>query len=801
VSFRVNRSTGPGPYSVGGLRSRAEILVDSWGVPHIYAASTYDAFFVQGFNAARDRLWQIDLWRRRGLGLLSEVFGPSYVERDRAARLFLYRGGMHLEWLCYGSDTKRIVTAFVNGINEYVKLVERRPELLPEEFEIMGYGPALWSPEDVVRIRSHGLTQNVRNEVYRALVLRDFGPGVEAIRSGLEPPWKVTVPEGLNLDLIPVDVLEVYELATSGVEFAEDTPKTTPATAKEAALARRQQRGQEGSNNWAISPDRTATGRPILANDPHRDQSVPSLRYVAHLVAPGLNVIGAGEPALPGVSIGHNERVAFGMTVFSIDQEDLYIYETNPENPSEYRYKGRWEPMETEQQSIPVNGGNPAEVELKYTRHGPVIREDPEKRTAFAVRAAWLEPGMAPYLGSIEYMRAGNWNEFLAAMNRWGAPGENQVYADTEGNIGWKPAGLTPIRPNWDGLLPVPGDGRYEWENFLDMDELPVEFNPSRGWIATANEMNLPEGYPYRERKIGFEWYAPFRYQRIAEVLETARDHTLRNSADLQTDYLSMPARAIVARLRGLRSEEQKVEVALEMLRGWDCILAADSAPATLFEVWYRLHLRPTLQARAVAEAAPTGDLIEAVAAATPLDEEIGEVRADPRLLENPDGRLGPNSEKVLTEVMLSTLKDAIQHIERLLGPDREGWEWGKLHHALLVHPLSPLVDEEIRERLDVGPLPRGGSGDTVGSTPYRLEDFRQIGGASWRVVVDVGAWDNSLAMNSPGQSGDPQSHHYSDLFVRWAEDDAFPLLFTDEAISAATPHRIVLEPAGAGKT
>jgi len=798
----MDRSTRSESYPVVGLESPAEILVDSWGVPHIYAASAYDAFFVQGFNAARDRLWQIDLWRRRGLGLLSEVFGPSYVEQDRAARLFLYHGKMHREWLAYGSDTKRVVTAFVDGINEYVGLVARRPDLLPEEFETMGYRPALWSPEDVVRIRSHGLTQNARSEVARALVLRDFGPKVEAVRSRLEPPWEVTVPEGLDLNLIPDDVLEVYDLATSGVEFTEGVPKTTSANAAGyTALARRTQRGQEGSNNWVIAPDRTATGRPILANDPHRDQSVPSLRYATHLVAPGLNVIGAGEPALPGISIGHNGKIAFGLTIFSIDQEDLYVYETNSENPGEYRYEGRWEPMEVEKQAIPLKGRRPVEVELKYTRHGPVVYEDAEKRVAFALRAAWLEPGMAPYLGSIEYMRAENWEEFSAAMNRWGAPGENQVYADIEGNIGWKPAGLTPVRPNWDGLLPVPGDGRYEWDGFLDMDELPVKFNPSQGWIATANEMNLPDDYPYRERKIGFEWYTPFRYRRIAEILEKAQNHTVSDSVDLQNDYLSVPAREIVARVRRLHSEDQETQDALEMLKTWDCVLAADSAPAALFEVWYRLYLRPALLARAVAEVAPPEDLAEAVTAATPFDEEVGEVRADPQLLEAPHGRLGPEPEKVLTEIFLSTLKEAVGHVERLLGLDREVWQWGKLHHASLVHPFSRLVDEETRKRLDIGPVSRGGSGDTAGCTPYRTEDFRQTGGASWRVVVDVGAWDNSLAMNSPGQSGDSRSRHYSDLFVRWAEDDAFKLLFTDEAIRAATEHRIVLEPTGREKT
>ena len=445
---------------MSGPEAPVEILIDSWGVPHIYASSTYDAFFAQGFNAARDRLWQIDLWRRRGLGLLSEAFGPTYLEQDRAARLVLYRGSMREEWPAYGSDAERVVTAFVNGINEYVRLTETRPDLLPIEFGMIGYRPALWSPEDVVRIRSHGLYRNVTDEIARTLTMRDFGPEVEALRSHLEPPWDPTVPEGLDLSVIPHDVLRVYELATSPVEFGEDAPGNAGANGA-SFPERRHGRTLEGSNNWVISPARTATGRPILANDPHREQSVPSLRYVVHLVAPGLNVIGAGEPALPGISTGHNGRVAFGFTIFSVDQEDLCIYETNPQNPSEYLYERRWESMEVEKQQIPVKGEKPAEVELKYTRHGPVIYEDFEKHLAFAVRAAWLEPGMAPYLGSIEYMRTKDWDEFLTAMNHWGTPGENLVYADTAGNIGWKPAGFTPIRSNWDGLLPVPGDGRY----------------------------------------------------------------------------------------------------------------------------------------------------------------------------------------------------------------------------------------------------------------------------------------------------------------------------------------------------
>jgi penicillin amidase len=765
-------------YAVGGLRAPVEILVDRWGVPHVYASSPYDAFFAQGFNAARDRLWQIDLWRRRGLGLLSEILGPSFVEKDRAVRLFLYRHDMRTEWLAYGSDTKRVATAFVSGINEYVRLACGDPDLLPEEFRLMGYVPSFWSPEDVARIRSHGLYNNLASEVERALAHGAFGPQVENQRKPLQPPLELTVPEGLDPSLIPSDVLRVYELATAPVEFSGE--QSPPA------------RSLEGSNNWAVSPGRTATGRPILANDPHRAQSVPSLRYAIHLSSPGMDVIGAGEPALPGVSIGHNGKIAFGLTIFSIDQEDLYVYETNPEDPSEYRYRGRWEPMEVERQLIPVKGGDPAEAEFRFTRHGPVIYEDPEKNIAFAVRAAWLEPGTAPYLGSIDYMRARDWDGFLAAMNRWGSPGENQVYADTDGNIGWKPAGLIPRRPNWDGLLPVPGDGRYEWEGFLEADELPVEFNPPRGWVASANEMNLPEGYPHEEKKVGFEWYAPYRYQRIAEVLSANPASSLQDSLRLQADHLSVPARRIVARLRGLNPEDPETALAMRMLTSWDCVLRADSAPAALFEVWYRMHLREALLRRAMERIVEPGRLAEAISRVMRVEDQAGDARVDLEILEELDARLG---QEALTGVILSSLREAVGHMVRLLGADPTAWEWGRLHHAFLVHPLSPLAEGRTRERMDLGPVPRGGSGDTVGNTAYRLEDFRQTGGSSWRVVIDVGGWDDSLFVNSPGQSGDPASPHYADLFRPWSRDEAVPLLYSRRKVEAATERRIILEP------
>jgi penicillin amidase len=762
-------------FIVPGLQAPVDVLIDEWGVSHVYAANSDDLFLAQGWNAARDRLWQLDLWKRRGDGTLAEVLGPEYVSKDRAARLLLYRGDLYEEWLAYASDTKRITSSFVAGVNAWIDTVLADPERLPLEFEALDYQPAHWTPETVVRIRSHGLLRNVRSEVARALFLDRHGAAALALRDRFEPEHELVMPEGLDPSWIDDSVLADYALGTGGVRFESPEQQASwTGTAPEmwSDVAR-------GSNNWAVAPDRTATGRPILANDPHRALAVPSLRYITHLSAPELDVIGAGEPALPGVSIGHNGTIAFGLTVFSIDQEDLYVYETRPGEPPEYLYEGRWEPMRELREPVDVRGAESQEVVLRFTRHGPVLHEDAAAGRAFALRAAWLQPGMAPYLGSIEYMRARDWDGFLAAMNRWGLPGENQVYADVDGNIGWKPGGRAPIRPDWDGLLPVPGDGRYEWAGFYDMDQLPVEANPTRGWVATANQMNLPAGYPHQ---VGFEWAAPYRHSRIAEVLAGDDRLSIDSALRLQTDYSSLPARRLVQALAGLEPANERQAAALVLLREWDGRLAPSSAAAALFEVWLRRHLPDAVWGRK----AELEGLDEAAAEALEGAGSRRTLDLAEQLLAAGDG--------AAQGAILDSLEGAFDEVGELTGAPASDWQWGSLHHSRLEHPLA----EQLRAfgvEPDVGPLPRGGSADTVGNTSYRSSDFRQVSGASFRMVLDVGEWDRSVAMNSPGQSGDPRSPHYADLFEPWAQDRAFPLLYSRDAVLEATRTRLRLLP------
>lgn len=773
-------------YTVPGLEKPAEILIDQWGVPHIYARTHYDAFFVQGFNAARDRLWQIDLWRRRGLGTLSEVFGPTMVKRDEAARLFLYRGDLYREWLAYGSDAKRIAEAFVAGINAYVKLIEQKPELLPVEFRMLQYKPSQWRPEDVIRIRSHGLWRNVGSEVRRAQVACKAGLAADLTRRWLEPEHATKVPEGLDVCDIRDEILSLYNLATGNVTFSKDVLKaaqTGERTALAVAiLAQAQPRDTdvndaEGSNNWTISGKLTATGRPILANDPHRAHSLPSLRYIAHLNAPGLNVIGAGEPGLPGISIGHNERIAFGLTIFHIDQEDLYVEDLNPANPNEVKWMGRWEPMETVEDSIAVRGAAPVKTTLRFTRHGPVIFEDKAKNKAYAIRTAWLEPGMAPYFGSVETMRAQNWDQFLAAMNRWGAPSENQVYADIDGNIGWKPGGLAPIRPNHDGLLPVPGDGRYEWAGYYDMDQLPVEANPARGWIATANHMNIPANNPVPAAKLGMEWVPRWRFERIREMLDRPEKKTLQDMVALQTDYLSIPARKIVLLLKDTQTQDLRVSEAITLLRNWDFRLTAESPAAALFQVWYDRYLGPG---------------VVGLRTATEAIKLIGDIDSNALLavLEHPAGRAQRDA------LFVGTLRNAIAEMEQRQGTNRLQWSWGRLHQMEFNHPLFAALDADSAKQMNLAARPRGGGAFTVNANSYPVSTMKVTGGASFRMVLDVGNWDNALAFNVPGQSGNPKSKHYGDLFDLWSKDTAFPLLYSRAAIEKATEMKIQLTPA-----
>lgn len=774
-----------------GLEAPARITVDRWGIAHVEAASRRDAFFLQGFNAARDRLWQIDLWRKRGLGLMAADFGPGYLEQDKAARLFLYRGDMAAEWAAYGPGGQAACEAFAEGINAYVGLTEREPARLPPEFALMGTRPQRWAAEDVVRIRSHGLTRNALSEVVRQHVLAKGGGGVDFLRKPLEPAHVVVEPVGQDW-LVPLEALDLFRLASAPPTFP---PERLAATLEEAAGWRKVTELGEvlrdldwtGSNNWAVAGARTSSGKPILASDPHRAHAYPSLRYIVHLSAPGLSLIGAGEPAVPGVSLGHNGQAAFGLTIFGADQEDVYVYETHPDDPDRYRHGDGWEPMRIRRERIAVKGYPDQEVALAFTRHGPVLHRDPAARRAVAVRSVWFEPGAAPYLVSLRMMEATTPETFRDGARHWGAPSVNLVYADVSGHIGWIPAGLSPVRSNWDGLLPVPGDGSHEWEGFLragtgDAGELPSIVDPPCGFVFSANEMNLPEGWDHARSPVGFEWIDAARATRIREVLAATGAHDVAASRALQTDAVSIPARRIARLLAPLEALDGDAALGLELLREWDHDGTAESAAGALFEVWWTRHLKPAV----IAALAPDPVLRALLAP--------GDTAGILAALEATDGRWGAEPAAMRDALLLATLAEAVAETRGLLGDHPDGWAWGHLHHGFFAHPLS-LSGKAEAAGWSVGPVPKGGSAPSVMHAGYRPEDFRVTHGASFRMVVDLSDLDASRCMNAPGQSGDPRSPHAGDLTPLWAQGDYVPMLWSKDAVAEAAEHVITLAP------
>lgn len=743
-----------GALGVAGLDSAVEVRRDQWGVPHIYARTQRDLFFAQGFVAAQDRLFQMDLWRRIGEGRLAEVLGPDYVDRDRFARLLKYRGDMSAEWTSYAPDTREIATAFVAGVNAYIRLTRERP---PVEFTLLGYLPDAWTPEvPLQRMAALSMTGNAESEVLRARLVSAIGAQRTNELWPTIPHRDVDPAPNLAFDGISTRSLGAYSAAVGPVRI----PKIV------------------GSNNWVVSGALTTTGKPLLANDPHRYLDNPSLRYLTHLVGPGWNVIGAGEPGVPGIAAGHNERIGFGFTIVGMDQQDVYVETLGPcENGSGrcYLHDGRWKPIRRVLDTIRVKGQAERVVPLEFTEHGPIVHEDGSKdaagRTrAFALRFVGSEPGTAGYLAQISVNRATDWRSFLAAAERWRLPTENLIYADVEGNIGWIAAGLMPKR-HWSGLLPVPGTGGYEWNGFRTVAELPSVLNPPKGFIVTANHDIRPDGYV---TPLNFEFATPFRARRVEEILGGAsgavgRKFSVEDFQRLQHDELSIQARMLVPGLLEAANRAGRASRwEFATLASWDYVMRAGEASPLLFESWKR---------------ALGGLALRRVAGHEAALAILGEGWLDD--WESPDMPLRGYPRAERDQLLLVAMDTALARMRVRMGADTTRWRWGELHTASFPHRITPTFD--------AGTVGRGGDGSTVNSTSGA--DYHQNAGASFREILDVADWDRSVATSVPGQSGQPGSEFYANLLPLWGRGEYFPLVYSRAAVERETKHVLWLNP------
>ena len=755
-----------------GLTDEVEVLRDKYGINHIYANNQDDLFFMQGYLAAKDRLFQFEIWRRQATGTVSEVFGEEELDRDIGTRLFKFRGNMEDELNHYHQDGFEIVSSFVSGINKYIEEINKTPSQLPIEFKLLDIKPEKWTNEDVIS-RHQGLLGNVEQElnIGRAVSLIGEEKVKELMWFHPKDP-DISLDNDLTYEDLKQDILRLYNAYREPIEFKKNYILEKYQSKNDIVFTKPiihiNDEYSIGSNNWAISGDKSFNEYPILANDPHRSLSNPSLRYMAHLVGPGWNVIGGGEPEIPGISIGHNGIGAWGLTVFRTDAEDLYVYDLNPNNDSQYMHKGEWRNFEIINESISVKDKEDVNIELFYSVHGPVTFIDKKRKKAYAVKNGWSEVGGSPYLASLRMDQAKNWEEYREASNYFNIPGENMVWADKYGDIGWQAVGIAPIRKNHSGLVPVSGDGNFEWENYIEIIEKPNLFNPEKGYIATANQNVTPEDYDSWD-VIGYDWADPYRGDRVNNVLESKDKFDMKDMTDLQIDYFSIPSKQIID------MSKDHIKNNLEYfnkLFEWNNILDKNSVEAGIYIEW-QTQIYYEFMKKFVPESVQDY-----------LEIQIYKV------IEGISKMSDQEKTKFLNKTFDLTIKSLIEKY----GEEISKWVYGQENykHVKIYHPLEKVVNDSIKDIIGLDTYPRGGDGYTPGSTSSELN---QRSGGSFRVVINTKDWDNSFATNSPGQSGNPNSKFYKNLYKDWANDSFFPLLYSKSKVLMNLSKRKVYRP------
>ena len=769
---------------VNGIEKKVEIFRDNWGINHIYAENQNDLFFAQGYAAAKDRLFQFEIWRRQALGNLSEILGSRELDRDIGVRLFKFRGNIDDELNHYHPEGKQIIESFVSGVNAYIDEILKTPKKLPLPFKMLGIKPQKWTPEVVIS-RHQGLLGNIGQELQigRAVAIIGEKKVKELLWFHPKEP-KIELDKKINNQLLFENILKPYFDFRKDVKFKKEDLVERYQNKESLEIAnlinyKAEDSLQIGSNNWVVSGSKTKDKNTYMANDPHRKVAVPSLRYMTHLIAPGWNVIGGGEPEIPGISIGHNEYGAWGLTVFRTDGEDLYQYKLNPKDPSKYWHKGKWLKFKVIEEEIPVKGESPKKIELNYSIHGPVTYINKEKSVAFGVRCAWLEIGGSPYLASLRMDQAKTWEEFREACNYSNIPGENMIWADKNGNIGWQSVGIAPIRRNFSGLVPVPGDGSYEWDGYLPIIEKPHIKNPANGFFATANQNVIPRNYKKWDA-IGFSWSDPYRGERVNQVLSENDSLTMKDMIDLQVDVTSLPAKKLIPYLDniGLNVEQREYR---DILKNWDYRLTPNSIEASIYVFWENKIKEEATNTFVPKKARPYLSSIQ-------LKRIID-------ILDNPTQVFfGKNPIKARNKFIKKTFEESIMDLKNMPGNETLNWEYGQkdLKHITLNHALGLVSNSNYSDSLNLGPLPRGGNGYTPNSTGNNLN---QSSGATFRIITNTGDWDKAVGTNSPGQSGDPSSPFYKNLFKSWAQDEYFPLYYSKDKVLTSTYKKTILLP------
>lgn len=760
-----------------GLRTAVEVRRDRWGIPHIYAEHNEDLFCALGYVHAQDRLWQMELHRRIGHGRLAEIVGPAALDSDRFIRTLGFSRLVQREVSLLDDETATLMTAYLHGVNACIDQTTHR---LPLEFTILGIQPQPWELTDLLvwpKMMALTLSSNWMQELLQAQIVALVG--VERAIA-LRPRY----PEDGPLT-VPADAHYTPDLGAAALQLASD-----------AALFTGENETPQGSNAWVVSGQRTTSGRPLLANDPHLNLSLPNLWYQVHLEGGDFHVAGATIPATCGVIIGHNRRIAWGLTNARTDNQDLFIEQFDAADPLRYRWRDEWLTAEVVRETIHVKGqAEPTVIDVRITHHGPIIdpvagalRGEPTTTDtttqALALRWTALDPSPTLTRAVFRLNRAQNWDEFRAALQDWDVPPQNVVYADIDGHIGYCLAGRLPIRQQSDGSLPVPGwSGEYEWAGYIPFGELPSQLDPPAGALVTANHRIIDERYPTSAPIHGL-WLNPYRAQRIQALLDEHKQHDVRSFARIQGDVVSLPGKALVEQVARLQLEPGMEQRVRDLFVTWNGHLHPESVGGAIYE-GLRYHLLRIVYQE-------ISDLFQAPAASgsfsvlpaniyleCALPTVLARMASQP--LDQPDEWLGQG--RSWGGVLRAALGRTVAELTERLGDDPNRWQYGRLHTLTLRHPLGSVP--ALTPLFNRGPWPIGGDIDTVNHCylPRDNAGMKITNGVSVRFIFDLNDWDNSRAILPGGQSGHPASPHYADMIAAWRAGAYHPLLWSRPAV------------------
>lgn len=797
-----------GTITVSGVAQAVDIMRDNDAVPHIYAQSRPDVFFGLGYAHAQDRLWQMEFQRRIGQGRLSEVVGSSTLGIDRFIRtLGVYRAA-ESAWEHMSAETKAIINAYCVGVNQFI--ATHQGSQLPPEFTLLRVKPDPWSGADVIvwaKMMAFDSSINYYGELLRADLTQKVGPERVAQLLPHAPPDEPSI-------LQPLPPVATPSSTSTTVLPGQPDPATSssaPLTSDYTALLaiNDQLRGLmgvdsvgisgTGSNAWVVDGTKSATGKPLLANDPHLGARLPSTWYLAHLSAGDFDVMGATIPGLPGVVIGHNRAISWGITNLFPDIQDLYRERLDPSG-TQAEFAGQFEPMQIITETIRVRGQADVQHMVRITRHGPLLSDvlndvPPDQpadqrqpqREPLALRWTVLEPEDETISAFLGINAAQNWQQFTAALETYVGPAQNMVYADVNGNIGSYAAGLVPIRQQGDGLSPVEGwTGASEWRGWVPHAAMPHVYNPPEHFIVSANNRPVPLSYPYF---IGRDWEMPYRAQRIAELLQAKATLSPDDFATMQADTQSRQAADLLPLLLPLVSPQTPDERhAVELLTSWDRNVRGDSAAAAIYAAWLQQIPQGIV-----------GD--ELGTELTNRYEGFGELYGSRFLGHTLKQRTSPWCDNVTTAaaedcaaVAQQTLAQALQNLQRQLGKDISAWRWDKIHIVVFAH--DPLSQVPVIQHLFGRRKGNGGDYSTINVGPFGFgTDFEQYGVPSYRQIVDLAQLDNSRFIQAIGQSGHFLSPHYDDYLDDWHAVRHRPMRFTDARVDRNQAAILRLQP------